>query len=51
MSYGIHGNISLNELDIVNNNVSLIRQIQQGGLIGEDIVVYDMTEIPVAVQR
>ena len=47
----IHGNISLNELDIVNNNVSLIRQIQQGGLIGEDIVVYDMTEIPVAVQR
>ncbi len=36
---------SLNDLKLIKNNIALIRQIQNGGLIGEDIVVYDVSRL------
>lgn len=42
-----YGRATLNEFDIISNNASLIKQIQQGALIGEDITIYDLTVVPV----
>lgn len=43
----IHGRSTVNDYDIIMGNVAVIRQIYSGALFGEDIVVYNIGNLPV----
>ena len=43
----IHNNDTLNDFKLIKSNIDIIKQIRSGALTGLDIVVYDVSRMPV----